>query len=198
MKRLLTINHVASCRLPTRWGEFAMHGFRGENGEEGFCLEIGTPARDAAPLVRVHSECLTGESLHSLRCDCGEQLDGALARMAEAGSGLLVYLRQEGRGIGLLNKIRAYALQDDGFDTVDANLRLGLPADGRNYDLAAAMLLARGVRAVRLMTNNPDKYQALSRAGIRIVERIAMRPPTRPECAGYLKTKAERMGHLLT
>jgi GTP cyclohydrolase II len=195
---LPVVRLIASCRLPTPWGEFVMHGFVGTAGEEGFCLEIGHPARSAAPLVRVHSECLTGESLHSLRCDCGEQLDAALARMAQEECGLLVYLRQEGRGIGLLNKIRAYALQDQGFDTVDANLQLGLPADGRHYEMAAAILLARGVRTIRLLTNNPDKSKALGQAGIRIAERIALRPAPRPENADYLRTKSERMGHLLT
>lgn len=195
---LPVIRHVAGCALPTQWGVFTLHGFVAEDGTEGFCLEIGTPAQVLAPLVRVHSACLTGESLHSLRCDCGEQLDTALARMAQEGDGLLVYLQQEGRGIGLLNKIRAYALQEQGFDTVDANLRLGLPVDDREYGLAAAILRARGVSCIRLMSNNPDKQRALSEGGIQIVERIPMRPVQRVENAAYLHAKVVRMGHCMT
>lgn len=193
---LPVIQHIASCKLPTQWGLFVLHGYLSIQGEEGYCLETGQPATLDAPLVRVHSECLTGESLHSLRCDCGEQLDAALAGMAQEQAGLLVYLRQEGRGIGLLNKIRAYALQDQGFDTVDANLQLGFPADGRKYQMAAAILLHRGLRSIRLMTNNPDKNQALIQAGIEVVERVPLHPLPRVENAAYIKTKVERMGHL--
>jgi GTP cyclohydrolase II len=193
---LPVIRHIASCKLPTEWGLFIMHGYISVTGDEGFCLEIGQPSEAAAPLVRVHSECLTGESLHSRRCDCGPQLDAALAAMAAEHAGLLVYLRQEGRGIGLMNKIRAYALQDEGLDTVDANLRLGFPADAREYQMAAAIILQRQLQSIRLLSNNPEKHQALTQAGIRIVERVPLTPGATKENRDYLRTKVKRMGHL--
>ena len=195
---LPVIRHVSSCQLPTAWGPYILHGYLSTAGEEGYCLETGQPETVDAPLVRVHSECLTGESLHSLRCDCGEQLAAALTLMSQERVGLLIYLRQEGRGIGLLNKIRAYALQDQGLDTVEANLQLGLPADDRDYGMAAAILLDRGLNSIRLLTNNPEKYQALTGSGIHIAQRIPLRPAVRPENGAYLKTKAERMGHRYT
>ncbi len=148
-------------------------------------------------LLRLHSECLTGDVLGSARCDCGTQLDASLARLARSRSGLLLYLHQEGRGIGLAAKIRAYALQDRGLDTVDANTALGLPVDARDYAPAAAVLHHLGVSRVRLLTNNPAKRQAMVRHGIEVVERVPLEMPANPSNAGYLRTKRDRMGHLL-
>ena len=156
---------------------------------------------DRAPLVRLHSECLTGDMLGSLKCDCGPQLDAALAAMADeaaqGGWGVLLYLRQEGRGIGLINKLRAYRLQDQGFDTVDANNRLGLPIEARDFPVAARMLALLGVRAIRLMTNNPAKVAALEAAGVTVAERVPHQLPANPHNARYLATKRDRSGHLL-
>lgn len=191
------VRHVASCRLPTQWGEFVLHGFEdAADGREHVALVMGEVAGDDPPLVRLHSECLTGDGLYSLRCDCGAQLEAALRNIAADGRGVLVYLRQEGRGIGLLNKIRAYALQDRGADTVDANHRLGLPVDSREYGVAAAMLANLGVHRLRLMTNNPRKLHALDQAGIEVVERVPLRIPANVHNAAYLRTKALRLGHL--
>lgn len=194
-----TIRLVASCRLPTEWGLFEMHGFEEQaSGREHVALAMGQIADDGPPvLARVHSECLTGDTLYSLRCDCGPQLEAALAAIAAEGRGVLLYLRQEGRGIGLLNKIRAYRLQDEGADTVEANLRLGLGADLRRYDIAAEMLVQLGVRSLRLMTNNPRKITALEKAGITIAERVPLLIEPNPHNAGYLRTKRQRLGHLL-
>jgi GTP cyclohydrolase II len=192
------MRRVASCRLPTAWGLFDLHGFEEtRSGREHVALTMG-PVADSEPvLARLHSECLTGDALYSLRCDCGAQLESGLAAIAREGRGVLLYLRQEGRGIGLLNKIRAYQLQDDGADTVDANLRLGLAPDLRSYDIAAEMLLQLGVRSLRLMTNNPRKIDALEKAGITIVERRALIVQPNPHNEGYLQTKQRRLGHLL-
>ncbi len=164
-------------------------------GEEHVALVIGAFA-GKPPLVRLHSECLTGDVFGSLKCDCGPQLREALRLIQHAGGGILLYLRQEGRGIGLANKIRAYQLQDRGFDTVDANRRLGFADDNRDYGLAAAMLRALGVREVRLLTNNPAKLAGLAAAGVRVAERVAHHMPTNPHNADYLATKQERSGHL--
>jgi GTP cyclohydrolase II len=169
---------------------------------EHVALVIGSPDGDRAPLVRLHSECLTGDILGSLKCDCGPQLDAALAAMAEearngSGWGVLLYLRQEGRGIGLVNKMRAYRLQDQGFDTVDANRRLGLPDEARDFPVAAHMLALLGVRGVRLLTNNPAKVTALEATGVAIVERVPHSLPANPHNARYLATKRDRSGHLL-
>ncbi len=176
--------------------------FRSANDlREHVAVVIGAPDGGRAPLVRLHSECLTGDVLGSLKCDCGPQLDAALAAMAEeaarGGWGVLLYLRQEGRGIGLINKLRAYALQDQGFDTVDANERLGLPSEARDFPVAARMLDLLGVRDVRLMTNNPAKVAALEAAGLRIIERVPHALPANPHNARYLDTKRDRAGHLL-
>lgn len=188
----------ASCRLPTSWAQFRLHGFEeGEGGLEHLALTLGDLSGEAPVLVRIHSECLTGDALFSLRCDCGAQLQAALEAIAAEGRGVLLYLRQEGRGIGLLNKIRAYQLQDEGADTVDANHRLGLPADSRDYGMAAAMLQQLGVRSLRLMTNNPRKIDALAERGIEVAERVPLRIAPNPHNAGYLRTKALRLGHLL-
>ncbi len=168
---------------------------------EHVALVLGAQTADRPPLVRLHSECLTGDVLGSLKCDCGPQLDAALAAMAEearaGGWGVLLYLRQEGRGIGLINKLRAYQLQDQGFDTVDANTRLGLPSEARDFPVAARMLALLGVGAVRLMTNNPAKVAALEAEGVTVAERIAHRLPPNPHNARYLATKRDRAGHLL-
>ncbi len=157
---------------------------------------MGNPAGEAVP-VRLHSECFTGDVLGSLRCDCGEQLHRAMEYIAREGRGVVVYLRQEGRGIGLLDKLRAYNLQDEGYDTVEANLLLGHQADERNYDIGVAILRDLGVRSVRLLTNNPAKVQALEAAGLRVVERVPLEPTIHEENRFYLETKVRRMRHLL-
>jgi len=193
----LEVRLVASCRLPTPWATFALHGFEEiATGREHVALTLGTVDDGAPALTRVHSECLTGDALFSRRCDCGPQLEAALAAIAAEGRGVLLYLRQEGRGIGLLNKIRAYALQDEGADTVEANERLGFAADTRDYAVAAAMLHGLGIAALKLMTNNPRKVHALERYDIAITERVPHVIEPNPHNAGYLRTKAQRLGHL--
>ena len=188
----------ADASLPTRFGNFniAVYEVDGSPGEIA-ALTHGELRGSPPPLVRLHSECLTGDVLGSLRCDCGEQLDAALALIARAESGVLLYLPQEGRGIGLGNKIRAYALQDKGLDTVDANLALGLPVDRRDYAAAAQVLKKLGLRRVRLLTNNPAKSAALERHGVRVVERVPLTVPPNAVNYQYLRTKVDRMGHLL-
>ncbi len=199
--RHLTI--ASRARLPTHAAEQAeIVAFRSADDlREHVALVIGTQRSDRAPLVRLHSECLTGDVLGSLKCDCGPQLDAALAAMAEeaanGGWGVLLYLRQEGRGIGLINKLRAYQLQDQGFDTVDANTRLGLPNEARDFPVAARMLHLLGSGAIRLMTNNPAKVEALAAAGVEIAERVPHQLPANPHNARYLATKRDRSGHLL-
>ncbi|HAP76412.1 MAG TPA: GTP cyclohydrolase II [Acidimicrobiaceae bacterium] len=194
------IRPIAAASVPTRHGSFTCAVFD-DDGTEHLALvrgELEDLVGGEPVLVRVHSECLTGDVFGSRRCDCGEQLDRALARIAEAGRGVLVYLRgHEGRGIGIGHKIVAYRLQDDGLDTVDANLAQGLPADARTYDQAAAILRHLGVLQVRLMTNNPLKCQELAEHGIEVVERIPSVTVPTPENEAYLRTKAERMGHLI-
>lgn len=192
------ITKIGQARLPTRHGEFDSHAFRNqETGIEHLVLTLGDFAGEAV-LARVHSECLTGDVFGSLRCDCGEQLDLALQRIAAAGRGALVYLRgQEGRGIGLANKIRAYELQDDGLDTVDANLALSLPVDARRYEDAVAILHALGIRSVRLMSNNPLKQQALVAGGITVTECVPHYVPATQENHRYIETKRTRMGHAI-
>jgi GTP cyclohydrolase II len=189
---------LAQAALPTRFGPFNVAVFEVEGmPREAVALMRGPLDGDVTPLVRLHSECLTGDVLGSMRCDCGQQLSAALGLIATAGSGVLLYLRQEGRGIGLANKIRAYALQDTGLDTVDANLALGLPVDRREYASAAAILSELGLRQVRLLTNNPLKHAALEKHGIRVVERVPLAVPPNAVNRDYLRTKADRMGHLL-
>jgi len=188
---------VASAWLPTRHGKFKMHVFRNLQGEDGdsVLLEYGVVNEGDTPLVRLHSECMTGDVFGSRKCDCGEQLNAALSMIVKEKSGLLIYSRQEGRGIGLFNKIRAYELQERGFDTLDANLQLGLPADGRTYEPAAAMLKYLGVNNIRLITNNPAKAEALRKLGVDVVSTLNNVIPAHPENLGYLKTKAARMRH---
>jgi 3,4-dihydroxy 2-butanone 4-phosphate synthase/GTP cyclohydrolase II len=183
--------------LPTRHGELRIHVFRLGDETEVIALVHGEVASEAPVLVRLHSECLTGEALGSLRCDCGEQLEAGLEQVGRADRGVLLYLRHEGRGIGLFDKIRAYALQDGGLDTVDANVALGLPIDGRDYTAAAAVLRKLGVQRARVLTNNPAKLQALAEHGIEIVERVPIEALPNPVNADYLRTKARRMGHML-
>jgi GTP cyclohydrolase II len=183
--------------LPTRHGDFRIHVFRLGEETEVIALVHGEVGGDEPVLVRLHSECLTGEALGSLRCDCGEQLEVALDLIGSADRGVLLYLRHEGRGIGLFDKIRAYALQDGGLDTVDANVALGLPIDGRDYAAAAAVLGKLGIKRARVLTNNPAKLEALAQHGIEIVERVPIEGHTNAVNQGYLQTKANRMGHLL-
>ena len=190
------VTRICSARLPTIHGEFQMTVYHDVDGREHVTLSLGQVGEQPS-LVRVHSECLTGDAFGSIRCDCRDQLQFALASIAEACQGILVYLRQEGRGIGLTNKIHAYVLQDDGFDTVDANLHLGVPVDARSYRVAAAMLRDQGVKRVRLLTNNPQKVTDLEEGGIEVVERVPHEVVPRPENQQYLRTKAERLGHLL-
>jgi GTP cyclohydrolase II len=194
---------AARARLPISAAEHAeIVAFRSADDlREHVALVIGEQNGDRAPLVRLHSECLTGDVLGSLKCDCGPQLDAALAAMAqearEGGWGVLLYLRQEGRGIGLVNKLRAYELQDQGFDTVDANNRLGLPTEARDFPVAARMLALLGVHAIRLMTNNPAKVSALEAEGVNVSERVPHQLPANPHNVRYLATKRDRAGHLL-
>lgn len=189
---------VASSKLPTRHGDFDIHVFEDPaSGEEHVALSLNLPTHDAQPvLVRLHSECLTGDAFGSLRCDCGPQLDATLQMIQQAGRGALLYLRQEGRGIGLPNKIRAYALQDQGHDTLDANLMLGLPADARTYEMCTIMLAHLGITQVNLITNNPAKRAALEQLGIDVVERTPLHVGHNPHNAAYISTKRRRMGHL--
>ncbi|MGJ3241196.1 MAG: 3,4-dihydroxy-2-butanone-4-phosphate synthase [Anaerolineae bacterium] len=190
------VTKIASSRLPTKYGEFVATIYRDMQGKEHMALTMGDLTNET-PLVRLHSECLTGDALGSLRCDCGEQLQSALARVAEEGNGALLYLRQEGRGIGLGNKIKAYALQDEGLDTIEANHQLGFPADARDYRIAVSMLNDLDITELRLLTNNPDKQDALQSRGIDVVERVPHEIKPHSENWSYLQTKASKMGHLL-
>jgi len=193
------VERVASPHLPTRYGEFRLHAFRAEiTGEEHVALVMGDVGGEEPVLVRVHSQCLTGDVFGSARCDCGTQLELALEAIATAGRGVLVYLLQEGRGIGLANKLRAYELQDGGHDTVEANERLGFRADQRDYGVGAQILRALGVRRMRLMTNNPGKYVALAGYGLEIVERVPLEVPPTAASRDYLRAKREKLGHLLS
>lgn len=192
------LDHVAACNLPTPWAVFRLHAFVDPaSGKEHLAVVLGDVTGPEPVLARVHSECLTGDGLFSQRCDCGAQLETALRRIADEGRGMVLYLRQEGRGIGLVNKIRAYQLQDAGADTVEANERLGFPADMRRYDLCQPMLKYFGVQALRLMTNNPRKVQALERLGITVSERVPIQVNRNPYNEGYLSTKAAKLGHWL-
>jgi GTP cyclohydrolase II len=187
---------VAATTLPTRYGVFQLHIYHDGDGREHVALTVGTVDDGAPVAARIHSECLTGDVFGSHRCDCGEQLEQTLARLQAEGRGVLIYLRQEGRGIGLTNKIRAYALQEAGLDTVDANRALGLPDDMRDYRSAAEMLRDLGVRAVALITNNPDKIAGLERHGVRVVERLPLHVAPNIHNQLYIEAKRARMGHL--
>lgn len=195
-ERPQVVTRVASAQLPTQFGQFQATAYRDAQNREHLLLSLGD-VQSSPPLVRLHSECLTGDVLGSLRCDCGDQLQAALQRIAREGQGILLYLRQEGRGIGLANKIRAYALQDEGLDTVEANLCLGFAPDQRDYAVAAAMLRDQAVTAVRLMTNNPHKVAGLEANRIQVVERVPHQMKGRPENQRYLQTKAQKLHHLL-
>lgn len=193
----MNIERIVSTRLPTPHGEFAIHGFReADTGQEHVVLSMGDLTGDEPPLVRVHSECMTGEVFGSLRCDCRPQLESAMKRIAAVGRGAIIYMRgHEGRGIGLVQKLRAYAEQDAGADTIQANTQLGLPIDARRYDAAACMLRALGVSRIKLLTNNPLKMAALAEFGIEVISREASLTRPSPENEKYLRTKAEAMGH---
>lgn len=197
----LTLNKIAEADFPTRFGQFRIYGFRAvrpAETEEAIALKLGDLSPHAGPpLVRIHSQCLTGDVFHSLRCDCRSQLELALDQIVAEQRGLLIYEQQEGRGIGLLNKLRAYELQDHGFDTVEANEQLGFDADLRDYAVPAAILRYFKVTQVRLLSNNPEKVSALETAGIRVVERAPIIVPPLETTAEYLKTKREKLGHLL-
>ncbi len=189
---------MAQAKLPTRFGQFTILGLQGRKpGETAVVLRHGRLNGRLVPLVRIHSQCLTGDVLTSERCDCRAQLELSLRRIGKAASGLLLYLPQEGRGIGLLNKLKAYQLQDQGMDTVEANHRLGFAADSRDYRFSAEALCRLGVRRVRLLSNNPDKVQQLEEAGIRVVERIPCQPRISRTSRAYLQTKKSKLGHLL-
>lgn len=193
----MSITQVASARLPTRHGEFTVHVFNDvATAKEHLALVYGNPATTQPALCRVHSECLTGDALFSLRCDCGSQLSEAMQRIAREGSGVILYLRQEGRDIGLANKIRAYQLQDQGADTVQANETLGFAADARDYAMCAPMLAALGISQVRLMTNNPVKVTALEALGIGVTERLPLISGENSHNQAYLATKRDKLGHI--
>jgi len=204
---LEVIKKVAEADFPTRWGTFRILGFQGAQSERAPGCESATMAEDlvalvmgdihtSPPLVRIHSQCLTGDVFGSLRCDCRQQLEMALKNIAEEGAGILLYEQQEGRGIGIMAKLKAYELQDDGLDTVEANQKLGFAADCRDYDLAAGALKLLGVSRVRLMTNNPDKVAAMEAAGIAVTERVSAEVESQESFERYLRTKQEKMGHI--
>jgi GTP cyclohydrolase II len=198
------VEDVAHAELPTRYGRFAIHGFRGLGPQdEAVALVRGKirgsfKSTKSLPLVRVHSQCLTGDVLSSLRCDCRAQLELSMKKISEAPSGILLYLPQEGRGIGLMNKLRAYELQDEGMDTVEANESLGFAADARDYDFPAQILKKLGATRIRLLSNNPEKVRQLEEAGIHVVERLPCQPRISKISRAYLQTKKKKMGHLLT
>ncbi|WP_370980850.1 GTP cyclohydrolase II [Agaribacterium sp. ZY112] len=195
----MSVKYVESSKLPTPWGIFTMHGFIDEdNDKEHVVLSYGDLSEPEQPaLIRIHSECLTGDALFSLRCDCGAQLQAAMHKIAVEGRGAIFYLRQEGRGIGLINKIRAYKLQDCGLDTVEANEKLGFGADMRDYTMLKPMFEHLGISKVKLMTNNPRKIKALEDIGVEIVERRRHETGRNPHNAQYLETKKGKLGHLL-
>jgi 3,4-dihydroxy 2-butanone 4-phosphate synthase/GTP cyclohydrolase II len=192
------VDRLAEAFLPTEFGQFKIIGFRGrETGEDFVALVKGELSPDKPSLVRIHSQCLTGDVFQSIKCDCGPQLHYALRRIEEEGHGVIIYQMQEGRGIGIINKIRAYALQDAGQDTVEANLSLGFEADLRSYECCAEIFKQLGLRKVRLMSNNPDKIAAVKASGLEVVERVSIEVQARDTFINYMKTKKEKMGHIL-
>jgi GTP cyclohydrolase II len=198
------VQQVASADFPTKWGTFRIYGFRSQAGhdgsrrvEEAVALVMGD-VRSTPPLVRVHSQCLTGDVFHSLRCDCRQQLELSLSMIAVEGAGILIYEQQEGRGIGLMAKLQAYELQDAGLDTVEANEKLGFKADQRDFTLPGEILKALGVTKVRLLSNNPDKVEALERCGVHVTERVPCEVTPSPHAEEYLRTKREKLGHLFS
>jgi 3,4-dihydroxy 2-butanone 4-phosphate synthase/GTP cyclohydrolase II len=194
----LTVKRVAEAVLPTEYGDFRIVGYRSTTSDEEFAvLTKGDLSPDEPTLVRVHSQCLTGDVFHSLKCDCGQQLQSALERVEAAGRGVIVYQQQEGRGIGLINKIRAYALQDEGLDTVEANVALGFDVDHRAYEQCAEILFDLGLCKIILMSNNPEKIRALEAAGLQIVGRVQLEVEPHDSFANYLRTKRDKMGHLI-
>ena len=190
---------ISKANLPTVHGDFIIHAFENEHGQEHVLLSVGLPSTDPdkIPLIRIHSECLTGDAFGSLKCDCGPQLNTAMQMIQAHGCGAILYLRQEGRGIGLVNKIRAYALQDQGHDTLDANLMLNLPADARTYEMCEVMLKHVGIDKARLLTNNPNKLAYLQALGIEVVERVPLLVGVNPFNAEYLAIKGAKMGHFI-
>ncbi len=193
-----TVEHVAEAHLPTECGEFRIIGYRSTiSSEEFVVLALGDLQSDQPTLVRIHSQCMTGDVFGSIKCDCGQQLHAAMKLIEREGRGAIVYQQQEGRGIGIINKIRAYALQDKGADTIEANVRLGLDVDPRQYQQCGEILLDLGLRQVRVMSNNPAKIRALKEAGLEITARVALEVPTNAAAFRYLRTKKEKMGHLL-
>ena len=193
----MTIQKKAEAKLPTHWGDFSVIAFEDEKkGEEHLLLYIGELTNDS--LLRIHSQCLTGDTLYSLKCDCGSQLAMALEKIASEGQGMVMYMAQEGRGIGLVNKMRAYELQDQGMDTVEANKALGFAADERDYSYCKEILSSLNISSVRLMTNNPRKISGLEDAGIKVTERVAVHVDPNKHNENYLKIKAEKLGHMIT
>ena len=199
VRRESLVERVTSAKLPTKYGNFTIHGFVNRlNGEHHIALSMGDVADGKPVLCRIHSECLTGDALGSARCDCGEQYQAAMRAIAAEGRGLLVYMRQEGRGIGLINKIRAYALQDEGYDTYDANIKLGFPADLRDYGIGAQIIASLGVGKLRLMTNNPKKISGLTGFGLEVTEVVPIEMEANDYNRRYLRTKRDRFGHILS
>jgi len=195
---LITVEKVASANLPTRIGEFKIAGYRSLNSNEEFVvLYKGGMQKDIPTLVRIHSQCLTGDVFGSIKCDCGLQLKMAMEYIEAEGRGAIVYQQQEGRGIGIINKIRAYALQDEGADTVEANERLGFAIDARTYQQCAEILFDLGLCKVRVMSNNPDKIEALEKAGLQVIDRVPIEVEAQEPAAHYLRTKKEKLGHLI-
>jgi GTP cyclohydrolase II len=198
VKKGTSVKLIAQAALPTRYGRFTIYGFKGRRPlDEAIALVRGRLHGKTAPLVRVHSQCLTGDVLGSLRCDCRAQLQLSLKKIGEAGAGILLYLPQEGRGIGLMNKLRAYQLQDGGMDTVEANETLGFAADTRDYDFSAQILKKLGATKIKLLSNNPDKVRQLEESGIRVVQRVPCQPRISKISRAYLQTKKSKMGHIL-
>ncbi|MEZ5305933.1 MAG: GTP cyclohydrolase II [Pyrinomonadaceae bacterium] len=194
----LSVERIATANLPTKTGNFRIAGYRSKTSTEEFVVLFkGEMDRNVPTLVRIHSQCLTGDVFGSIKCDCGPQLAFAMNKIEQEGCGAIVYQQQEGRGIGIVNKIRAYELQDSGADTVEANERLGFAADAREYTQCAEILYDMGLCKVRLMSNNPDKIEALEKAGLKVVERVSVEVDSEEPAAQYLKTKKEKMGHLL-